>query len=263
MNCVNVKLPYPEDGDIIELVPIADVHLGDSTADIQLFKDTVEYIRSTPNCYTILNGDIINNATKTSPSDVYGAVMSPMEQLELAVSILEPIKDKILCIQDGNHERRTMRTDGMDVSRLIAMQLGLSDRYSSGMTLLFIRFPSTYRNGKTKRRLPSVYRILCTHGAGGGRTAGAKVNRMTQLTSIVDADIYLYSHTHMPAVIRQGFLRADARAGTVKNVDKLFINTGAYLGFGGYGEQFEFVPPSTRHPHIYLDSTKADARVAL
>jgi antirestriction protein ArdC len=45
--------------------------------------------------------------------------------------------------------------------------------------------------------------------------------------------------------------------------DKLFVNTGATLNYGGYGEAFEFKPASKDTPIIYLDGTKKRMKAEL
>jgi hypothetical protein len=92
------------------------------------------------------------------------------------------------------------------------------------------------------------------HGSGsGGRKEGGKVNRLADMASIIDTDIYIHSHTHLPLVMKQGFHRIDTRNSTVACVDKLFVNTSANINYGGYGEAGEFKPSSKETPVIYLD----------
>ena len=97
------------------------------TLDYKRLLNRIEYIKNTPNAYCILNGDIIDNATKTSIGDTYTQVFNPMEQLSKAVEIFAPIKDKILCITHGNHENRTYKNEGINLSCLMAKQLGLDN----------------------------------------------------------------------------------------------------------------------------------------
>ena len=75
---------------------------------------------------------------------------NPMEQLENAVKLFRPLaeKGKILAITHGNHEARTYRKEGIDLSYLLAVQLGLFERYSATSALIFLRF------GKSKNKLP-------------------------------------------------------------------------------------------------------------
>ena len=91
-----IKVDLPKSLDKIELHIFADEHIGDELCDIKRLKERIEYVKNTPNAYCVLNGDIIDNATKTSIGDTYGQEMNPMEQLKKAVELFEPINDKVL-----------------------------------------------------------------------------------------------------------------------------------------------------------------------
>ena len=97
------------------------------------------------------------------------------------------------------------------------------------------------------------YTIYCTHGSGGGRKEGAKAIRLADMASIIDADIYIHSHTHLPMIMKQGYYRVSLSNSSVARIDKLFVNTSAMLEYGGYGEAFEYKPSSQHCPIIYLD----------
>jgi hypothetical protein len=74
------------------------------------------------------------------------------------------------------------------------------------------------------------------------------------MAAIVDADIYIHSHTHLPMIMKQSFFRADSSNCTAKQVQKLFVNTGATLCYGGYGQAQEFKPADTSTPVIHLEA---------
>lgn len=255
-----IKIDLPAELESIELIIFSDEHLGDQQSDIKRLLQRVEYVKNTPNAYCILNGDILDNATKTSIGDTYTQTLSPMEQLQQAVEIFEPIKDRILCFDHGNHENRTYKHEGINLTALLAAQLGLSHRYSPTSTLLFLRFGEGSSHVH-KRKIR--YTIYALHGSGGGRSEGAKANRLASMASIVDADIYIHSHTHLPMIIRQAFHRVDTINSTVALVDKLFVNTAANLNYGGYGEAAEFKPSSKETPVIYLNGKKKEFKARL
>ncbi len=54
----------------LELYPLADVHFGDPKTDEELFKRFIKFISDQPNRFIICDGDLINNAIKTSISDI-------------------------------------------------------------------------------------------------------------------------------------------------------------------------------------------------
>ena len=192
----------------------------------------------------------MDTAICSSVGDTYGANLQPMEQLKQCVKIFEPIKDKIICITPGNHENRVYKSDGIDMTALMATQLGLSDKYTETTALLFIRF-GRHATGNHGRKV--CYTTYVTHGAGGGRKEGGKINRLADLAQIVDADIYIHSHSHLPAVFKTAYYRVDASNSTIIKTDKLFVNTSAFLDYGGYGDRQAYKPNSTDTPTIYLD----------
>lgn len=195
----------------------------------------------------------MNNATKTSVSDCYAEEIPPMEQMERFVALFEPIKDKILAVTSGNHENRTYIKEGIDLTAVACKQLGIEDRYSKTSALIFVKFGQG-KIHENKRSSKQLYTIYCVHGSGGGRKEGAKAIRLADMANIVDADVYIHSHTHLPMVMKQGFYRIDRPNGVSNKIDKLFVNTSAMLKYGGYGEVFEFKPSSTDCPVIYLYS---------
>lgn len=244
----------------IEIVPMADTHVGDRHADIPLFRKRVEYVLNTPSAFALFNGDLGNYATKTSPSDVYGEALSPMEQLKRISALIAPIKHKTLAVTQGNHEARLYKNDGIDITRLICRELGIEDKYSDESALIFLRF-GTLSNGQKESNGSGQVRKMCytlfmNHGSGGGRKEGAKAIRLADMASIVDADIYIHSHTHLPMIMKQAYFRVDTRNNAYRSVDKLFVNTGASLNYGGYGDAYEFKPASKDTPHIFLDGTQ-------
>lgn len=249
-----IKIDLSSDLEYVEIHTFSDEHLGDPHCDVDRLLQRIEYVRNNPNAYCILNGDIIDNATKTSIGDSYSQTLNPMEQIQRAIDIFSPIKDKILAITHGNHENRTYRKEGIDLSRIMANQFGIPDRYTPTSALLFVRFgtPSNYHVKGRKM----CYTIYTLHGSGGGRKEGAKAIRLADMASIIDVDIYIHSHTHLPMIMKQGFHRVDYRNSTVALVDKLFVNTAANLNYGGYGEAGEFKPSSKDTPVIYLSGSE-------
>ena len=249
-----IKIDLPRELPSLEIHTFADEHIGDEHSDLKRLLARIEYVKNTPTAYCILNGDIIDNATKTSIGDTYTQVFNPMDQLAKAVEIFEPIKHKIFCITHGNHENRTYKKEGINLSCLLAKQLGLYDRYTPTSATIFIRFGEGSASSTRYRKV--CYTVYVLHGSGGGRKEGAKAIRLADMASIIDTDIYIHSHTHLPMVMKQAFHRIDTANSAVALVDKLFVNTAANLKYGGYGEAGEFKPSSKDTPIIYLSGTK-------
>jgi predicted phosphodiesterase len=216
----------------------------------------VKAVQDDPYGLCVLNGDLMNTALRNSVSDVYGEVLSPMQQITYLVNMLRPIAGKIIGVTAGNHENRVYKSDGIDVTRLVCRELGIEEKYAPEGVLIFLRFgtkanPQHVKEGRNPRQW---YTIYATHGSGGGRKEGAKAIRLADMAAIVDADVYIHSHTHLPMVMKQSFFRADSSNCTAKQVSKLFVNTGAALGYGGYGQSQEFKPSDVATPIIHLEA---------
>lgn len=240
------------DFDSIHILTLADTHIGDIHSDFNKLREQLDWVAAEPNRFIILNGDLVDMAVRASIGDIYSQNLMPMQALEQCVKIFSPYKDRILAVQPGNHELRIWKTDGIDFTQLLCHQLQIGDRCSNASTLLFIRFGEHKGNDRQHGR-PICYTIYCVHGSGGGKKEGGKINRLAELAAIIDADVYVHSHTHLPAVFKEGFYRVSAANSSVARVDKLFVNTSAFLEYGGYGELQSFKPASLDTPIIHLD----------
>lgn len=257
-----VSVDLGRDIESIEIHTFSDWHIGDKACDIASIKEQIKKVAENDNAFAICNGDLMNNATKTSVSDCYSEEIPPMEQLNKMVALLAPIKDKILMMTQGNHEARTYRTDGIDLTMLAANQLGILDRYAREGGVLFLQFGKASNNHGRKDG-QTTYSFYVSHGSGGGRKEGAKAIRLADMAAIVDTDIYIHSHTHLPMIMKEAFYRVCLSNRSVAKVDKLFVNTAATLRYGGYGQAYEFKPSSLHNPVIYLSGKKKDFKARL
>ena len=93
-----IKIDLPSEIKELELHIFADEHIGDEHCDMKRLLERIEYVKNTENAYCIMNGDILDNATKTS------------------IGLLELKKADIIeqCINPQNfiHRRRYKDDDG-------------------------------------------------------------------------------------------------------------------------------------------------------
>lgn len=262
MKVIKRNLP---DFEKVHILPLADPHIGDIRSDFKKLQEQIDFVRDNENAYTILNGDLVDMAVRASIGDIYSQNLTPMQGLEQCVKVFGPIKEKILCVNPGNHELRIWKTDGIDFTQLLCHQLDIADRYSDASTLLFVRFGRHKQGPRDSHHhgRPVMYSIYCVHGSGGGRKEGGKVNRLADLSGIVDADIYIHSHTHLPVIFKERFYRVSAANSSVSMVDKLFVNTGSAMEYGGYGELQSFKPNSLDTPVIHLDGRRRSMTATL
>ena len=243
----------------IELVPIADLHIGDPACQMGMVKSLINDLVENENRYTILVGDLMNTASAGSKSDFYGETLKPSEQLQKCYEIFNPVKNKILGIVSGNHEERISKSVGVDMTQLFASELGLSHLYSDTSGLIFLRFGQRKDNKKHKL----TYSIYVNHGHGGGRRPGGKINALADFGSIIDADCFIVGHTHLPATFKDRAFRITTQSGSAILRERLFVNTASSLDYSGYGNRNGYQPASNSYPVISFSNTSHHMTVSL
>ena len=241
-----LKYDFEED---IELLVVGDVHIGDKDCDINMVKNTINYIKNNKNCYCFLNGDLLNMALKSSVSFEYETT-SPHSEYTKLVELLEPIKDKILGVTLGNHDDRILKESGIDIISFMCKDLGITDVYCKYQALLLIRI-------RTEKR-SQTHKIFITHGiGGGGRMIGSKANFLSKLTGIVgNANCYVINHTHTPLHYTDCIYYVDSKHNDLRENIRHFINQPAFLSYGGYGQRLNLNPCSNYQYLIELSNKK-------
>lgn len=236
----------------INILPLADLHIGSAQADVKLVKSLVDGALRDPATYVVLNGDIIEAATYGSAGNPYGQTMPPGAQIQTAVEILRPLAeaDRIICIMDGNHEDRINRSNGISVAQNIAGQLRIDRACVETAAVIFVDVGSV------------SYSLYVTHGSSSTcREVSSKINKLAQLADAIDCDVYVSAHSHLPAIFRDGFIRINRENHTAEKVDHLFVNAASSLGYGGYAEAQGYPPCSNVYPMITLDGSLRKAVV--
>lgn len=260
MKSIVVNLPK-KSGDV-RIIPFSDLHIGSSKCNYELIKKQVEKVKNDPNTYAIIVGDLINNTTKTSVGDVYSEPIPPMKQIEMACDIFEPIKDKILAVTSGNHERRTYKMDGIDLTAFFCVKLGIEKRYDYCAPLLFLGVGAPTHAVQKGSQL--WYTIYITHGDGAnGRTVGGKANALGKRGGVCNADVIITGHTHEAITFKEAIFIPDVKSKTVQLKETTFVNCGATLDYEEYAELYGMRPSVQCQPEIILSGIKKEVRVQM
>lgn len=248
-----IKAELP-DYDEVQLYVIADVHIGDPSTDETMLREFIQYILEQPNRYVILNGDLVDNALTVSVSDTYSQRYSPSEAIQHAARIFRPLvnDNRVLAIGTGNHEDRTYRYTGIDISAYLAKELNIYERYADNSFVLFVKFGKSVHWTQTRDK-KNVYSVFAWHGSGGGRKPGGKMNRVQSMQETVDADLFIMSHVHTPMSMSESIFKVDAQNMTLSKQTRHFLITNCWQDFGGYGQKFGFSPASTEITYAILN----------
>lgn len=246
----------------VELISISDIHPGSRQFDVASFRKWIDWLQREPHRFAVLNGDLIDAATKNSKGDLYGATMPPGEEAKWVCKELEPVKDKLLAVNTGNHEERIYWQDGVDMAEWIADKLGVP--YSCEGTLLKLSFGKRKFTATNHHQGPIIYTAYVTHGSTASRRPGGKANRLEELGQIVVADVYIVGHTHQPICFANEVLIPDVRTEKIVPVTRYFVNSGAFMRYGGYGERHGYAPsPPGAVPIVQLSGREKSVQVVL
>lgn len=232
-------------GHDITIIPISDVHLGSQECMEQEFIKFIQTVKDTPNVYLVLGGDLIDNGTRNSVTNVFRATMSPSQQKKEMANILKPVADRILCFVPGNHERRSGKDADDDPVYDIAAKLDLEHLYRENIAFVKIQlgrkdYESGVRADGDKR---PTYTLVVTHGAGGGILTGATVNRGERFGYVVDGmDALIMGHSHKPFITQPGKIQIDTRNNKVSVKPFKVISSTSWLQWGGYAAQKMLLP---------------------
>lgn len=230
---------FPERKDIT-IIPIADVHLGARECMEQEFIEFINKVADTPNTYICLLGDLLNNAVKSSVSNIYEELYRPSEAKKMMAKILEPVREKILFSVTGNHERRSSRETDDDLNYDIMAKLDLEHLHRENMAFVKIQFGDRDIKGISR----PTYTICGSHGSGGGMT-GAGVNRTERFSYAIDnLDVFVSAHTHKPVVSQPGKIYIDTHNNQVKIRPFKVVTATSWLTSGGYSLQKLLTPTS-------------------
>lgn len=255
------KLP---DFDYIEIYPIADFHDGDPKTDEAIFKNFVKYISAAENRYWLYAGDNLNNAIKSSVSNVYNEKRSPHEQKEHFIELVKPIADKCLCFIPGNHEVRSAKESDCQLVWDIACRL-VGDEKAHELyreNEAFIKIQVGRCTDKTRKYGdPVTYVGWIHHGVGGGMYAGATVNKFQLRTMAIEGlDFAVQGHVHKGKIGHKFDVRSiDPRNNVVLQREILNVICCAWSDFGGYGARGMMLPGHKGPSCIVLNGRRKEA----
>lgn len=196
MICHTVHLEY-KPGEIIKVRPLADLHVGNAYCDEKAVR---RFIDEDPECYFIGLGDLIDGIVvkdakryqKSSDGTEGDDIID--EQVDKLKSWLEPYKDRIWGLGEGNHEQSVVKHCGTNPVKRICKDFEIPFLGYSWFLRLVMR---------TKTGAGRTVIIRGFHGYGGGsRTQGADLTKYVRDIGYYEADIHLFGHVHRKQVDR-------------------------------------------------------------
>lgn len=231
------------------VVFIGDVHCGSPQFDQKRFLRMIDYCL-TNNLYVFLMGDLIEVGIKTSiGAGVYEQEYPAQTQFEQIIEWLMPLAKKklILGSHSGNHEDRIYQTTGVNVSKIIARELGIP--------FLGDACWSKFKVGDI------LYHIYSLHGRTGARFEGTALLALERISANFFCDVVAMGHAHKS--ISSAVLMQRVIGNQVIEHRKHLIITGSYLKYDDSYAQAAGMPISKLgSPKVKFSAKKRDVHIS-
>lgn len=252
---------FPDRPDI-EIWPVFDVHLGATEHNAEAWAKFCKMVLGREKAYIVLGGDLINNATRSSVSNIFEETMSPSAQKKVIVEMLKPLADagRLLCGVGGNHERRSEKDADYDPAYDIMCKLNCEELYRKTMAFVKIKMGED----KTAGDRNPCYILCVTHGAAGGAKYGSATNKAVDYAyTLSGVDCLIVGHTHKPFVTSPAQIVVDPQHGMAYVKPFYVVNATAWMNYGGYAAQ-KMLPPSSITPQVItLSGRKKQIKVTM
>lgn len=227
---------------------IGDLHVGAIEANIHGWEQFTQRILSDKNAYIAILGDMMNNATKSSVSNVFEDTMRPREQKRYLVNALKCLTERIICGVPGNHEARSGKDADDDPLFDVFCKLDLEDVYRPNIAFVRLCFGERDNGNGTKKPLQS-YTLAVTHGAGGGIYTGAAVNRNERFMNVLEGvDVLGVGHTHKGTISKPVKIVVDSLHNQITQKTVTVVSACSWLSYGGYAVRKMLLPSAAQDP---------------
>lgn len=220
------ELPGKNYGEIFFM---GDFHIGSAGFAERQLLSYLEHIKNNPENKIILMGDLVEvgDLSRYLPEQQE----SFRKQLARCISYLEPIKDQILIILEGNHEERYAKEvkNAVNLSRYIALELGIHKK---------VLLPGPQKGQLAVIQLKDqFYPIYVIHGSTGAiYTANTQLKRMAFRTKVP-----LVAHGHIHKFYTESYVFESVTQFDNKFYqsiyEQLWLTTGAFVKDLGYAER--------------------------
>ena len=241
-----IQKSFPEARELY-LLPLGDLHWDSRYSNHSLIERKVAEIKE-KNYLTLLIGDTFDKLffswlLKDQQGDDLNVALTTVANL------FKPIRDNILLIMDGNHERGMEKKVGFNMGEALANVLEVP--FIRGMGVLHLRV-GKYRKNQTSKSFSRMnsYVGLIAHGYGGGRTKGAKANKAAALGDMMEnCDFSIMGHVHDPNLIPNSHLCYDPYKKVVYVREIRNVILSSFQKYSSYAQE-SFMRPSPQLEYL-------------
>jgi hypothetical protein len=230
--------------ECVTLVLLGDLHLGHAQTNEKLVEAVARRLEA-PHTYWLDLGDTIDAINMHDPRfdprslptwiGLADLIDLPAAQVARYRHYFGRLGATCWARVFGNHELALQRHTERDIYAELNRAIGLEAKRALGYSG-FVRLRFRQMAG-AKVANTWTQTIYLSHGAGGGKLAGAKAGGLERLAMAYEADIYATGHTHTKLVLQKRALGLSPRTLDVVDKGQVMVNVGAFMdGREGYPE---------------------------
>jgi hypothetical protein len=246
--------------DPVHLYCIGDFHIGHINHDYEKLQEIKDMIMSDPYAQVLIMGD---NVDGRMPDHKFFELENVDPTIKLSKFIANcykrfedfiiDISPKCLGTHCGNHE--------LKVNSVAPYIENICERRQCAF--LGYRALSILKIESSCHKANRTYRIFSTHGSGGGRKSGSKINRIEDEAQSSRCDIFIQGHNHLRSftdgIVHEPVLHR--RGISIIERPQAFINSGSFLKSYqvdnyNYSEKASYKPQPTGGIKLIIDPVK-------
>jgi len=246
-----------------------DAHTDNECSDLDGLIETRDTILETPNFYSFIGGDVLENALHTSKSASYRTKMGPEAEQEWVFNeVLLPLgrAGRILGVTNSNHSIRSDKATGIDPIQQLVMRTNLELKgiaplipYERGGIWVGVTLGKRKNNGK-----PFCYGVFYHHGWAAGRSEGAALNAVSSIPKwLHGTDVVVVGHAHAKTGTKLAAFEPDWTCGQFRKRRIAAGITGSYMLWGSYGRERGYAPKEEGATVVKLSGKRKEVKIVL
>ena len=229
---------------------LGDLHLGAANVDEELIQQVATRLTG-DNVGWVNLGDSIDAINMRDPRfdprmlpdwiTLADLIDIPKAQVERYKHYFGKLGGNCLANLYGNHEATLQSHTERDIYAALNAAMELKpDRALGYSGFIRLRFRDM-AGDKVRNTWTQV--IYVSHGATGGKLAGAKALNLERLVLGWSADVYAVGHSHTKLVLEKRVAGLSSKRNTIDNKQQIMLNVGAFMdGTTGYAERKGLYP---------------------
>jgi len=223
-------------GEVVNIIPIGDVHVGHICFDRLYFEQMISWILKEKNTYVCGMGDLVDAITHMDVNrydidNIDPEFNTPERQHQYISKWFGELakKGKLLFLIEGNHEYEIKHRYNHEHCRRWGAEMNVPTPGCQCMARLILE-----EDYDTKKNKSYQYDIFAHHGNGGAGRTGNAVNKIQRFAENYIADIYVAGHTHDKFANIETRVRINDRKNGDGNLELsqkkiAFVNSGCFV----------------------------------